>query len=95
MEAKTQMIGVMVTQNYHKRLKDKAVDLKTTITDLMLSGVEKEILFRELEEKYSDNYVLTDDDAYDTKAMTRLAAREKIIKIEPFQDLPFIEIDFV
>jgi len=34
-----------------------------------------------------------DLNAYDTKAMTRLAQKEKITKIVSFQDLPFIEID--
>jgi len=34
-----------------------------------------------------------DFNAYDTKAMTRLARKEKIIKVVPFQSLPFIEID--
>ncbi len=34
-----------------------------------------------------------DFNAYDTKAMTRLAQKEKSIKIIPFQGLPFIEID--
>ena len=34
-----------------------------------------------------------DSDAYDAKAMTRLAQKERITKIVSFQDLPFIEID--
>lgn len=34
-----------------------------------------------------------DFNAYDTKAMTRLARKEKIIEIVPFRGLPFIEID--
>ena len=36
-----------------------------------------------------------DFNAYDTKAMNRLAKKEKIIKIVGFQNLPFIEIDFM
>ena len=36
-----------------------------------------------------------DFNAYDTKAMNRLAKKEKIIKIVGFQNLPFIEIDFI
>ena len=36
-----------------------------------------------------------DFNAYDTKAMNRLAKKEKVIKIVGFQNLPFIEIDFM
>jgi len=41
--------------------------------------------------------LLTEGDfnAYDTKAMNKLSKRERIIKIVGFQNLPFIEIDFV
>jgi choline kinase len=31
---------------------------------------------------------------YDTVAMNRLVQKERVIKIVPFQDLPFIEIDY-
>lgn len=36
-----------------------------------------------------------DFNAYDTKAMTRLAKKGKIIKTVSFQDLPFVEIDYM
>lgn len=45
---------------------------------------------REIEQLLSEGFF----NSYDTHAMNRLAARNKIIQIVCFQNLPFIEIDF-
>ena len=79
---KTQLIGVMVTKNEHIRFKTEAVKGNTTISDLMLSGVEKEILFRELKRKYETAFVLTSVTSLDTEAIIRqmVEQKEKIAK---------------
>jgi L-glutamine-phosphate cytidylyltransferase len=65
----------------------KAFGEWTGITRFSSSGWGKYLI--EIEHLLAEG----DFNAYDTKAMTRLARKERIIKILPFQVLPFIEID--
>lgn len=73
----TKLVGVNVPDDQHKKLMKAASKHNTTVTTIVLAGIDKELLFRELEDKYSDDYVLTDDNAYDTKAMIEQMVERK------------------
>lgn len=69
--------------------KSEAIGEWTGIAKFTNTGWKK--CLAEIEQLLSEG----DFNVYDTKAMNRLAKKEKIIKIVDFQNLPFVEIDFI
>ena len=73
----TRMLGINISDEDHDKLRIAASKYNTTMTDIVMAGIDKEILFRELQQKYSEDHVSLDDESFDTEAMIRQMVEQK------------------